>query len=81
MRWFKKALRCRDYLEESMQQFQIQSRELSAVYKFIRGIGMPMLAADRYWTRRLKISREKKRKVELMLQEADEVERCALKRT
>ena len=57
---------------------KMQSRELSAVYKFVRG--MPLLASDGYWTNVLYDSQAEKRKLQMMLQRAEENERCALKR-
>ncbi len=58
--WFEMASRCRVYFEESREVFQ--RRELSAMYKFIRGV--PMLVADGYRSRQLKRVRSKKRKLE-----------------
>jgi hypothetical protein len=55
---------------------ELQSRELSAVYKFVRG--MPLLVSDGYWMNVLNESQAKKkklqvekRKFEAMLQRAE----------
>ena len=58
--WFKTAEACRSYFDESAEAFQ--SRSLSVVYKFIRG--MPLLAADGFWSQQLKQIRKKKRRLE-----------------
>ena len=58
--WFWKASATRRYLDESMKKFQ--RREVSAVYRFIRGV--PQLVADGYWSQQLKQVRLKKRKLE-----------------
>jgi hypothetical protein len=58
--WFERAIPCRIYFEESYEAFQ--RRELSAVYKFIRGV--PLLVVDGYWSQQLKQIRVKKRKLE-----------------
>ena len=58
--WFQKAGDARGYLDESVKKFQ--RREVSAMYKFIRGV--PQLVADGYWSQRLKQVRLKKRKLE-----------------
>eukprot|EP00984_Skeletonema_dohrnii_P023205 scaffold12278_cov104-Skeletonema_dohrnii-CCMP3373.AAC.5 len=58
--WFYRASGYRDYFEESVDVFQ--RRELSAMYKFIRGV--PMLVADGFWSQQLKLVRVKKRNFE-----------------
>jgi hypothetical protein len=58
--WFKKATPCRSHFEESYEAFQ--RRELSAVYKFIRGV--PLLVVDGYWSQQLKQVRVMKRRIE-----------------
>jgi hypothetical protein len=58
--WFQRASPCQGYFEESAETFQ--SRELSAMYRFIRGV--PLLVADGYWSQKLKQVRVKKRKLE-----------------
>ena len=58
--WFQRAGPCQGYFEESAEVFQ--RRELSAMYRFIRGV--PMLVADGYWSQQLKQVRVKKRKLE-----------------
>jgi len=60
VKWFQKASACQDYFEESVDVFQ--RRELSAMYRFIRGV--PMLVADGYWSQQLKQVRVKKRNFE-----------------
>ncbi|KAK1735746.1 leucine-rich repeat protein [Skeletonema marinoi] len=58
--WFQKAKACQNYFEESAKTFQ--RRELSAMYRFIRGV--PLLVADGYWSQQLKQVRVKKRQFE-----------------
>ncbi len=59
--WFQRASANReDFLEESVEVFQ--RRELSGLYKFIRGV--PLLVADGYWSRQLKQVHVKKRNFE-----------------
>ena len=48
--WFQKACATRGYFEESVKKFR--RREVSAVYKFIRGV--PQAVADGYWSQQLK---------------------------
>mmetsp|Transcript_2010 Transcript_2010/g.3123 ORF Transcript_2010/g.3123 Transcript_2010/m.3123 type:complete len:505 (-) Transcript_2010:60-1574(-) len=78
--WFRRSIQlCSDEVgrwKESVPK--MQSRELSAVYKFVRG--MPLLASDGYWTNVLNDSQAEKRKLQMMLKRAEENERCALKR-
>uniref|UniRef100_A0A7S2P416 Uncharacterized protein n=1 Tax=Skeletonema marinoi TaxID=267567 RepID=A0A7S2P416_9STRA len=85
--WFRTSIQlCSDEVgswKESVPE--LESRELSAVYKFVRD--MPLLVSDGYWTNVLNDSRakkqrlqEEKRKLEMMLQRADENEKCAMKR-
>mmetsp|Transcript_30708 Transcript_30708/g.52525 ORF Transcript_30708/g.52525 Transcript_30708/m.52525 type:complete len:507 (+) Transcript_30708:69-1589(+) len=85
--WFRTSIQlCSDEVgswKESVPE--LESRELSAVYKFVRD--MPLLVSDGYWTNVLNESRakkqrlqEEKRKLEMMLQRADENEKCAMKR-
>jgi Ran GTPase-activating protein (RanGAP) involved in mRNA processing and transport len=80
MNWFRKGIQLRGLgvgeWKESVPE--MQSRELSAVYKFVRG--MPLLVSDGYWTNVLKDSQAEKRKLQQMLQRAEENEKCALKR-
>eukprot|EP00984_Skeletonema_dohrnii_P023206 scaffold12278_cov104-Skeletonema_dohrnii-CCMP3373.AAC.6 len=58
--WFRSARGCKGFFEESIETFQ--RRELSAMYKFIRGV--PLLVADGYWSQQLKQVRVKKRQFE-----------------
>ena len=58
--WLQKAGATRGYFDESVKKFQ--RREVSAVYKFIRGV--PQLVADGYWSQQLKQVRLKKRKLD-----------------
>ena len=58
--WFQKAFETRVYFGESFSKFR--RREVSAVYKFIRGV--PQLVVAGYWSQRLKQVRLKKRKLE-----------------
>ncbi len=58
--WFQKASATRTYFKESVEAFEC--RELSAMYKFIRGV--PLLVADGYWSQQLKQVRLKKRNFE-----------------
>mmetsp|Transcript_18063 Transcript_18063/g.30471 ORF Transcript_18063/g.30471 Transcript_18063/m.30471 type:complete len:570 (+) Transcript_18063:253-1962(+) len=58
--WFRSARGCKGFFEESIETFQ--RRQLSAMYRFIRGV--PMLVADGYWSQQLKQVRVKKRKLE-----------------
>ena len=85
--WFRTSIQlCSDEVgswKESVPE--LESRELSAVYKFVRD--MPLLVSDGYWTNVLNDSRakkqrlqEEKRKLEMMLHRADENEKCAMKR-
>eukprot|EP00984_Skeletonema_dohrnii_P002838 scaffold972_cov126-Skeletonema_dohrnii-CCMP3373.AAC.2 len=67
---------CRGHLEELYSEYQ--KRELSTVYKFIRG--MPLLASDGYWNQRLNIVRSKRRQLQLDLQMLEDYEQCVLKR-
>jgi len=60
VKWFQKAGACQNYFEESVDVFQ--RRELSAMYRFIRGV--PMLVADGFWSQQLKQVRVKKRNFE-----------------
>ncbi|KAK1737723.1 leucine-rich repeat protein [Skeletonema marinoi] len=60
VKWFQRASPCQGYFEESAETFQ--SRELSAMYRFIRGV--PLLVADGFWSQQLKQVRVKKRKLE-----------------
>ena len=58
--WFWEASGTRGYFDESVEVFQ--RREVSAVYRFIRGV--PQLVADGYWSQQLKEVRLKKRKLD-----------------
>ena len=58
--WFQRACYYRNYLEESFEVFQC--RELSGVYKFIRGV--PLLVSDGYWSQQLEQVHVKKRRFE-----------------
>ena len=58
--WFQKAGDARAYFGESFKKFR--RREVSAVYKFIRGV--PQLVVNGYWSQRLKQARLKKRRLE-----------------
>eukprot|EP00985_Skeletonema_marinoi_P022970 scaffold14929_cov154-Skeletonema_marinoi.AAC.12 len=58
--WFRSARGCKGFFEESIETFQ--RRQLSAMYRFIRGV--PMLVADGYWSQQLKQVRVKKRQFE-----------------
>jgi hypothetical protein len=87
MNWFRRSIQLlgHDVGEWKESVPQIQSRELSAVYKFVRA--MPLLVSDGYWTNVLNDSqvekhklKAKKRKLQQMLQRAEENEKCALKR-
>ena len=93
-KWFGRSIQlCGDEVGEWKESVpELQSRELSAVYKFVRD--MPLLISDGYWTNVLTESKTKKqklqvekRKLELMLQRAEKGikraeknERCAAKR-
>eukprot|EP00984_Skeletonema_dohrnii_P036008 scaffold36520_cov139-Skeletonema_dohrnii-CCMP3373.AAC.1 len=76
--WFRRSIQlCGNEVgrwKESVRE--LQSRELSAVYKFVRG--MPLLVSDGYWMNVLNESQAKKkklqvekRKFEVMLQRAE----------
>jgi len=80
MNWFRKGIQLRGFgVGEWIESIpEMQSRELSAVYKFVRG--MPLLVSDGYWTSVLKDRQAEKRKLQQMLQRAEENEKCALKR-
>ena len=58
--WFQRACYYRNYLEESFEIFQC--RELSGIYKFIRGV--PLLVSDGYWSQQLEQVHVKKRRFE-----------------
>ena len=55
--WFQRASYGLDLLEERVEIFQ--RKEVSAVYKFIRGV--PQLVTDGYWSKRLEQIHLKKR--------------------
>uniref|UniRef100_A0A6U3XD84 Uncharacterized protein n=1 Tax=Skeletonema marinoi TaxID=267567 RepID=A0A6U3XD84_9STRA len=85
MSWFQRARSCHSnsspsgrVLTRTQSQKHVLSRELSAVYKFIRG--MPMVAADGYCKYVLKTALKRKRKLQLMIQKAEEEEEWAQKR-
>jgi len=67
VRWLEKAKPCLGYVSESTGTFQC--RQLSALYKFVRG--MPLLAGDGYRGKKMKEieskSKSKKRKFDLTL--------------
>ena len=61
--WFENSKRHLDKVNESIEVFK--SRQLTAVYKFIRG--MPQLAVDGYCSKKMKVQLElksKKRKLD-----------------
>ena len=76
MSWLQSGTSYLFYLEESHDKYQ--RRELSTVYKFIRG--MPLTTVDGYWNQRLKDIHSKKRQLQLDLQMLEDDERCVLKR-
>ncbi|KAK1738531.1 hypothetical protein QTG54_010561 [Skeletonema marinoi] len=85
--WFRRSKQlCGDNVGCWKQSVpELRSRELSAVYKFVRD--MHLLASDGYWNNVLNDSQAEKlriqvekRKLELMLLRADEKEKCAMKR-
>ena len=92
--WFERSIQlCGDEVGKWTESVpELQSRKLSAMYKFVRA--MPLLVSDGYWTNVLTASKAKKqklqvekRKLEVMLQRADKGikraeknERCAAKR-
>ncbi|KAL7432900.1 hypothetical protein ACHAXM_003293 [Skeletonema potamos] len=94
MNWFRGSilLRSANVREWKESVPEMQNRELSAVYKFVRG--MPQLAIEGFWTNVSNESqgekqrmRVEKRKLKQMIQNADERiqrsdgnEQCALKR-
>mmetsp|Transcript_5148 Transcript_5148/g.7480 ORF Transcript_5148/g.7480 Transcript_5148/m.7480 type:complete len:533 (+) Transcript_5148:123-1721(+) len=84
MSWFQRARPCHSNSSPSgrvltrTQSQKLLSRELSAVYKFIRG--MPLVAADGYCKYVLKTALKRKRKLQLMIQKAEEEEEWAQKR-
>ena len=76
--WFRRSIQlCGNEVGRWKESFsELQSRELSAVYKFVRG--MPLQVSDGYWMNVLNESQAKKkklqvekRKFEVMLQRAE----------